>query len=253
MVSDQEPRYRLVDSDGNIVGSLYGKADGSIAIQETASGADREVALAPDGTFSAPSVETESVSTEELNNIIFAQPNDDIKEIVESAPSNSLVKLPPGTVNASGRINDISTGVHIKGAGMESTTLLADASGVTDHKTNRVVWSDMTVEPEQQPGTFTTVFNIDDCDHSGAYNLRVNSIRDSEEESDQVVRIRDADFCFLTNVHVFETGDGNMRNALELDGCDKGYVSNLILEGSLNDASEADFLVDTDSITVFDP
>ena len=66
MVSDQEPRYRLVDSDGNIVGSLYGKPDGSVAIQETASGADREVALAPDGTFSAPSVETESVSTESL-------------------------------------------------------------------------------------------------------------------------------------------------------------------------------------------
>ena len=66
MVSDQEPRYRLVDSDGNIVGSLYGKPDGSVAIQETDSGSDREATLAPDGTFSAPSVETESVSTEGL-------------------------------------------------------------------------------------------------------------------------------------------------------------------------------------------
>ena len=68
MVSDQEPRYRLVDANGNIVGSLYGKPDGSVAIQETASGSDREVALAPDGTFSAPSVETESVSTAEVQN-----------------------------------------------------------------------------------------------------------------------------------------------------------------------------------------
>ena len=67
MTSDQEPRYRLVDANGNIVGSLYGKPDGSVAIQETGSGADREVALAPDGTFSAPSVETESVSTEKGN------------------------------------------------------------------------------------------------------------------------------------------------------------------------------------------
>ena len=66
MASDQEPRYRLVDSDDNIVGSLYGKADGSVAIQETDSGSDREVTLAPDGTFSAPSVETESLSTESL-------------------------------------------------------------------------------------------------------------------------------------------------------------------------------------------
>ena len=66
MVSDQEPRYRLVDANGNIVGSLYGKPDGSIAIQETDSGSDREVALAPDGTFSAPSVETPSLSAEDL-------------------------------------------------------------------------------------------------------------------------------------------------------------------------------------------
>ena len=66
MTSDQEPRYRLVDSNGVIRGTLYGKPDGSVAIQETDSGADREVALAPDGTFSAPSVETESVSTESL-------------------------------------------------------------------------------------------------------------------------------------------------------------------------------------------
>ena len=67
MTSDQEPRYRLVDSDGNIVGSLYGKADGSVAIQETDSGSDREVTLAPDGTFSAPSVETPSLSTEKAS------------------------------------------------------------------------------------------------------------------------------------------------------------------------------------------
>ena len=78
MVSDQEPRYRLVDDDGNIVGSLYGKPDGSVAIQETDSGADREVALAPDGTFSAPSVETESVSTEELSTEL--EEPDDISE-----------------------------------------------------------------------------------------------------------------------------------------------------------------------------
>ena len=67
MVSDQEPRYRLVDANGNIVGSLYGKDDGSIAIQETASGSDREVTLAPDGTFSAPSGDFDSVSTEVLD------------------------------------------------------------------------------------------------------------------------------------------------------------------------------------------
>ena len=92
MVSDQEPRYRLVDADGNIVGSLYGKPDGSVAIQETDSGADREVTLAPDGTFSAPSVETESVSTEvaEINGVpvelVATEPVDDTESVTFSQP-----------------------------------------------------------------------------------------------------------------------------------------------------------------------
>ena len=75
MTSDQEPRYRLVDDNGVIRGTLYGKPDGSIAIQETDSGADREVALAPDGTFSAPSVETESVNTGEFSNGVAGEGN----------------------------------------------------------------------------------------------------------------------------------------------------------------------------------
>ena len=81
MVSDQEPRYRLVDANGNIVGSLYGKADGSVAIQETDSGSDREVTLAPDGTFSAPSVETPSLSAESAS--IAGQPSDRNFELID--------------------------------------------------------------------------------------------------------------------------------------------------------------------------
>jgi len=34
MVSDQEPRYRLVDSNGNVVGSLFINGDGDVAIQD---------------------------------------------------------------------------------------------------------------------------------------------------------------------------------------------------------------------------
>ena len=79
MTSDQEPRYRLVDSNGVIRGTLYGKPDGSIAIQETDSGADREVTLAPDGTVSAPSVETESVSTADLT--VNNYPSQDHREL----------------------------------------------------------------------------------------------------------------------------------------------------------------------------
>ena len=91
MVSDQEPRYRLVDANDNIVGSLYGKPDGSVAIQETASGSDREVALAPDGTFSAPSVETESLSAEKalIDNVVVQQ--NTIGELSESRGDRVVV------------------------------------------------------------------------------------------------------------------------------------------------------------------
>ena len=91
MVSDQEPRYRLVDDEGNIVGSLYGKPDGSVAIQETESGSDREVALAPDGTFSAPSVETESVSTERVS--ISGVPIEQLDDFEQSGNDGSEVEV----------------------------------------------------------------------------------------------------------------------------------------------------------------
>ena len=89
MTSDQEPRYRLVDANGNIVGSLYGKPDGSVAIQETASGADREVTLAPDGTFSAPSVETESVTTGRLD----TGPKNVVEHVKTKSPSGGEVQF----------------------------------------------------------------------------------------------------------------------------------------------------------------
>jgi len=58
MVSDTEPRYRLVDSNGNVVGSLFAEADGTLKIQEGTSGSDNEVSLGTDGTVTAPAVST---------------------------------------------------------------------------------------------------------------------------------------------------------------------------------------------------
>ena len=62
MVSDTEPRYRLVDSNGNVVGSLYVEADGTLKLQEGTSGSDNEVSVATDGTFTAPAVSTDKVT-----------------------------------------------------------------------------------------------------------------------------------------------------------------------------------------------
>lgn len=61
MVNDQEPRYRLVDSNGNVVGSLFQNADGNVEIQdETGTGS----VFGPDGIVT-PAIDAESVSAKE--------------------------------------------------------------------------------------------------------------------------------------------------------------------------------------------
>ena len=60
MVNDQEPRYRLVDSNGNVVGSLFQNADGNVEIQdETGTGS----VFGPNGIVT-PAIDAGSVSTE---------------------------------------------------------------------------------------------------------------------------------------------------------------------------------------------
>lgn len=62
--SDQEPRYRLVDSNGNVVGSLFVNASGNVEIQdETATG----TVFGPNGIVT-PAVDADSVTTDELTN-----------------------------------------------------------------------------------------------------------------------------------------------------------------------------------------
>jgi len=49
MVNDQEPRYRLVDANGNVVGSLFAESDGTLKLQEGTSGNDNELAFTSQG------------------------------------------------------------------------------------------------------------------------------------------------------------------------------------------------------------
>jgi len=51
MVSDNEPRYRLLDSSGAVVGTIYERTDGSLALQEATT--ENEIALRPDGDITA--------------------------------------------------------------------------------------------------------------------------------------------------------------------------------------------------------
>jgi len=48
MVSDNEPRYRLLDSTDAVVGSIYEQTDGSLALQEASS--ENEIVLEDDGS-----------------------------------------------------------------------------------------------------------------------------------------------------------------------------------------------------------
>jgi len=59
MVTDQEPRYRLVDADGKVVGSLFAETDGTLKLQEGTSGNDNELSLTTQGALE---VEQTSVS-----------------------------------------------------------------------------------------------------------------------------------------------------------------------------------------------
>jgi len=56
MVNDQEPRYRLVDADGNVVGSFFAESDGTLKLQEGTSGNDNELSLGTDGDVSVEKV-----------------------------------------------------------------------------------------------------------------------------------------------------------------------------------------------------
>jgi len=51
MVTDQEPRYRLKDADGNVVGSLFAESDGTLKLQEGTSGNDNELSLTTQGAL----------------------------------------------------------------------------------------------------------------------------------------------------------------------------------------------------------
>jgi len=62
MVSDREPRYRLVDSNGDVVGSLHAETDGTLRLQEGTSGNDNEASLQTDGTWDVPAVSTEQAT-----------------------------------------------------------------------------------------------------------------------------------------------------------------------------------------------
>ena len=115
MVSDQEPRYRLVDDEGNIVGSLYGKPDGTLALQEGTSGADNEAALGTDGTLSVLGLETETVTTDGLaiNDVYaVAEDSEELSDLIDSVPAGQKIAL---RSDVTYEIDEIDKAVYLVG------------------------------------------------------------------------------------------------------------------------------------------
>ena len=88
MVNDQEPRYRLVDSNGNVVGSLFQNADGNVEIQdETGTGS----VFGPNGIVT-PAIDAGSVSTEKQNigQVVARVWNDDADQTIPDSTATQI-------------------------------------------------------------------------------------------------------------------------------------------------------------------
>jgi len=102
MVNDQEPRYRLVDADGNVVGSLFAQSDGTLKLQEGTSGNDNELSLTTQGTLDVEQLTAGNVVLDSGSNVT------EIRENVISVGANSsevifdkttAVDVVSGTIN----------------------------------------------------------------------------------------------------------------------------------------------------------
>lgn len=128
MVSDSEPRYRLEDSNGNIVGSLFAEADGTLKLQEGTSGSDNELALGTDGTFTTDRIETGPFQQD--STAVIDLSDDTATSISTPSAENNNVMLWVTTTSgdcsgifqsAFGTINDAALGSNITNQGNFTT------------------------------------------------------------------------------------------------------------------------------------
>jgi len=124
MVADQEPRYRLVDANGNVVGSLFAESDGTLKLQEGTSGNDNELALSTQGAL-----EVEQISESESPVVkTWAQSgataDDRLSNAVTAATQEDTILLEPATFNST----TISKNVALvaSAAGLEGSADIAD-------------------------------------------------------------------------------------------------------------------------------
>jgi hypothetical protein len=116
--SDQEPRYRLVDSNGNVVGALWGDGNGNVKIADET---DTQTTFGPDG-ISTPALEADGVDT---NYAVSVANHASIRDAIDAAIADgvSTVYIPAGTYNENLTIS--TRGINLVGAGpsLEATVI----------------------------------------------------------------------------------------------------------------------------------
>lgn len=122
MVSDSEPRYRLVDSQGNVVGTLYAKSGGTLALQEGSSGSDNEIELQTDGTL-----QTDSLSTNQIDNSGVPIETGDAFDFTDISSGSTLL-LAESNIDSD---QEFSEGIQMTSSVGTSATTIFDGSAIT--------------------------------------------------------------------------------------------------------------------------
>ena len=123
--NDQEPRYRLVDSNGNVVGSLFQNADGNVEIQdETGTGS----VFGPDGIVT-PAIDAGSVSTETVSinsQIHFASDDSELDTVLSNATDGDTIILGTSEFSQNRTIGDRLQILARSGMGREAGRISGD-------------------------------------------------------------------------------------------------------------------------------
>jgi len=134
MVNDQEPRYRLVDADGNVVGSLFAESDGTLKLQEGTSGNDNQVSLTTQGVLEVEQFQRGSYLPDRTKSVELS--DDSVTSIDKSQRSFIFITYPLNAGLFSGGFDTISSlgksgGFNVVGG----DTTLSGTTG-TDGKMN---------------------------------------------------------------------------------------------------------------------
>jgi hypothetical protein len=174
MVNDTEPRYRLVDPNGNVVGSLFAESDGTLKLQEGTSGNDNELSLTTQGALEVEQVSRASQTVDrhwtELQSVSLSS----------SQPAVSVTNIadfPEYKLEINDLVSDTTTDIAIRfnGDGASSGDYYWwDETGAAQNQQDEIVLA----TTSQTFRNFGGHLIIDDLDSSGiAVDNRIGLIQ----------------------------------------------------------------------------